>query len=164
MCDIFVTNCSSYPKLLFITFCGKLKNGTYLREIDLIEYFFPLQIGSVIELPLDRKCRKFHIFHLFLKIKNILFLGMSHEANFRANKSNAKQNADNLTVWKQYSECHIVLIGAVLNLIISLTENKVAENGVIVGFSLIEEAIRMIGFTWRLLLLRFDYISLDFTL
>lgn len=89
---------------------------------------------------------------------------MSHEANFRANKSNAKQNADNLTVWKQYSECHIVLIGAVLNLIISLTENKVAENGVIVGFSLIEEAIRMIGFTWRLLLLRFDYISLDFTL
>lgn len=89
---------------------------------------------------------------------------MSHEANFRANKSNAKQTTDNLTVWKQYSECHIVLIGAVLNFIISLTENKVAENGVIVVFSLIEEAIRMIGFTWRLLLLRFDYISLDFTL
>lgn len=65
---------------------------------------------------------------------------------------------------KQYFECYTVLIGAVLNLTVPLTENKVAENGVIVGFSLIEEAIRTIDFTWSLLLLRFNSISLDFPL
>lgn len=89
---------------------------------------------------------------------------MSHEANFRGCKNHAKQNTDSPTVWKQYFECHTVLIGAVLNLIISLIENKVAENGVIVGFSLIEETIRIINFTWSLLLLRLDSISFDFTL
>ena len=61
---------------------------------------------------------------------------MSYEANFGACKNHAKQNTDSLTVWKWYFECPTVLIGAMLNLIISLTENKVAENGVIVGFSL----------------------------
>lgn len=65
---------------------------------------------------------------------------------------------------KQYFDCYTVLIGAVLNLTVPLTENKVAENGVIVGFSLIEEAIRTIDFTWSLLLLRFNSISLDFPL
>lgn len=40
-----------------------------------------------------------------------------------------------------------------MNLTDPLTENKVAENGVRVGFSLIEEAIRTIDFTWSLLLL-----------
>lgn len=65
---------------------------------------------------------------------------------------------------KQYFECYTVLIGAVLNLTFPLTENKVAENGVIVGFSLIEEAIRTIDFTWSLLLLRFNSISFDFPL
>lgn len=65
---------------------------------------------------------------------------------------------------KQYFECYTVLIGAVLNLTVPLTENRVAENGVIVGFSLIEEAIRTIDFTWSLLLLRFNSISFDFPL
>ena len=46
----------------------------------------------------------------------------------------------------------------------SFAENKVAENGVLVGFNLIGEALRMISFTWSLLLLRFDSISFDFTL
>lgn len=58
---------------------------------------------------------------------------------------------------------HTVLIGAGLNLIISLTENKAAESGVIVGFSLTEEAIRTIDLTWSLLLLRCYSISFDFT-
>lgn len=43
---------------------------------------------------------------------------MSHEANFPACKNPAKQNTGSLTVWKQYFVT--VLIGTVLNLIISL--------------------------------------------
>lgn len=50
MCNVFVTNHSSYPKLWFITFYGKLKNETYLREIDLKEVFFPCKLGQLLSL------------------------------------------------------------------------------------------------------------------
>lgn len=88
---------------------------------------------------------------------------MSHDASFSACENHAEQKRQSNSI-KQYFECHTVLIGAVLNLTIPLTENKVAENGVIVGFGLIEEAIQTINFTWSLLLLRFKSISFDFPL
>lgn len=88
---------------------------------------------------------------------------MSHDASFSACENHAKQKRQSDSM-KQYFECHTVLIGAVLNLTIPVNENKAAEIGVIVGFSLIEEAIRTIDFTWSLLLLRFNSISFDFPL
>lgn len=90
-------------------------------------------------------------------------MDMSYGASFPACENHAEQNRQSNSM-KQYFECHTVLIGAVLNLTVPLTENKVAENGVIVGFSLIEEGIRTIDFTWSLLLLRFNSISFDFPL
>lgn len=88
---------------------------------------------------------------------------MSHDASFSPCENHAEQNRQSNSM-KQYFECHTVLTGAVLNITVPLTENKVAENGVIVGFSLIEEAIQTIDFTWNLLLLRFNSISFDFPL
>lgn len=61
-------------KIIFITFCGKLKNGIYLRKIDSIEYFFALQIESVIEFEcLWIGSTEKAVFLFVFKNKNIFF-------------------------------------------------------------------------------------------
>lgn len=69
-----------------------------------------------------------------------------------------------MTVCKGHFECYTVPIEDVLNLVIPLTENKVAGNVFIVVFSLTGEAIGMTHFTSSLLLLRLDSVYFNFTL
>lgn len=78
-------------KIISITFCGKLKNGIYLRKIDSIEYFFPLQIGSVIEFECFWIESTEKVAFLFLlKNKSIFF--PPHDVSFSACGNYAEQS------------------------------------------------------------------------
>lgn len=86
-------------KIIFIAFCGKLKNGIYLRENDSIEYFFPVQIVSVIEFEcLWIGSTEKSVFLFVFKNKNSFFWGMSHDASFSACENHSEQNRHSLTV------------------------------------------------------------------
>lgn len=96
---------------------------------------------------MESRHRKFCGFNLFFKNNNkkITFLGKSYETNFRACKNSG--GGGKLTVCKGHFERYTVPIGGVLNLVIPLSENKVAGNGSIVVFSFTGEAIGMTHFT-----------------